>query len=243
MQSLPITSVELGVALSLVTIGSLIQGSIGIGLAVVSAPILLLVNPVFVPGPMLLDAMVLVALMALRERSSVVRRDVALASMGRIVGMVPGVLAVSRLPAASYELLFGILILVAIALSVGGWQIHATARNVALAAVLSGFTGTVSSVGGPPMALVYQNEKGPRMRGTLSAIFTVGTVISLAGLWWVGRFGWVELLLGAILLPGVVVGFALSHFTKGHVDKAYARPALLTISALSGLVILARALF
>jgi hypothetical protein len=61
------------------------------------------------------------------------------------------------------------------------------------------------------MALVCQHESGPRIRGTLSAIFTIGTTISVAGLWWVGRFGAVELLLGLALMPAVLLGFVLSR--------------------------------
>lgn len=242
MPTLPITTGELTIALTLATVGALVQGSVGIGLAVISAPILLLVNPIFVPGPLLLDAMVLVALMAFRERHAVMKRDVGLATTGRLIGMLPATYAVSSLPIATYELLFASLILLGVLISLSGWHIAATSRNIVAAAVLSGFTSTVSSVGGPPMALVYQNEAGPRMRGTLSAIFAIGTIISLLGLWWVGRFGWVELLLGVYLLPGVVVGFMLSRYTKGHVDKAHTRTAVLAISALSATIILIRVL-
>ena len=209
----------------------------------IAAPILLMVNPAFLPGPMLLAAMVLVTLMALRERREVIVRDVRLAAIGRVIGTLPAAYAVSVLPLSMYELLFASLILVGVLLSALGWHIPATPPNVIAAAILSGFTGTVSSVGGPPMALVYQMEKGPRIRSTLSAIFTVGTIISLAALWWVGRFGMVELLLGLLLLPGVIVGFALSHHTRGRVDRAHMRPAVLFVSAVSAMAIFLRAIW
>jgi uncharacterized membrane protein YfcA len=225
----------------LVVVGSVLQGSIGFGLAVVAAPILLLVNPVFVPGPMLLAAMLLVILIAHRERRDVIVQDIAIASLGRVIGTVPAAYAIGTLPRNVYELLFATLVTLAVVLSMAGWHIRRTPFNIFLAAIVSGIAGTVSSIGGPPMALVYQHETGPIMRGTLSAIFTIGTVISMAGLWWAGRFGVVELILGAMMMPGVVLGFWLSRYTAGRLDVAHTRPAVLAISATSALLIMLRA--
>jgi uncharacterized protein len=81
------------------------------------------------------------------------------------------------------------------------------------------------------------------MRGTLSTIFTIGTVISVTGLWWAGRFGAGELLLGVLLLPGVLVGFWLSRYSAAWVDGDRLRPTVLAASALSAAVIAVRALW
>lgn len=224
------------------TIGAMVQGSIGFGLAVVSAPILLLVDPIWVPGPLLLAAMLLTILIAHRDRRNIVKSDVALGTIGRMLGMLPAAYAISTLPGHAYDMLFAVLILLGVLLSACGWHIAPTAANILAAATLSGFTGTVSSVGGPPMALVYQHEKGPRVRGTMSAIFIVGTIISITGLWWAGRFGAVELYLGMIMMPGIVAGFAISHHTAKRIDAAHTRPAILAVSALSAVVILVRAI-
>lgn len=227
--------------MAIAVVGAVVQGSIGFGLAVVSAPILLLLNPVFVPAPMLFAAMVLTVLIAHRDRREVVASDVGLGTIGRILGTIPAAYAVALLSGNVYNILFGVLVLLGVLLSMTGWHIKPTPTNIIAAATLSGFTGTVSSVGGPPMALVYQYEKGPRVRGTLSAIFIVGTVVSLAGLWWAERFGMVELVLGLLLVPSIVLGFLLSQFTARRIDKAHTRPAVLAVSALSAVVILLKA--
>jgi uncharacterized membrane protein YfcA len=224
-------------------VGSLLQGSIGFGLAVVAAPILLLIDPRFVPAPMMLAAVFLVILIALRERRDVIVRDVALATVGRIIGTLPAAYALTILPAKIYEMVFAGLILLAVGLSAFGWHTRRTALNVVIAAILSGFIGTISSVGGPALAMMYQHESGPRIRGTISAIFTIGTTISLAALWWVGRFGAVELTLGLSLLPGVLAGFVLSRYTARRLDRAHIRPAVLAISAFSAVVVALRALW
>jgi uncharacterized membrane protein YfcA len=240
--TLPVTPAELAIAMVLAAVGSVVQGSIGFGMAVVAAPILLLVNPVFVPGPMLLAAVFLVILMALRNRRDVIVGDVAVATVGRIIGTAPAALAIRALQPSVYELLFAILVITVVVLSMKGFNLRRTPPNVFIAAALSGFIGTMSSMGGPAMALVYQHETGPKIRGTLSAIFTIGTVISVLGLWWAGRFGAVELQLGLLLMPAVFVGFLLSRYTVGRLDKAHTRPAVLAISAIAALAILLRVL-
>lgn len=227
----------------LVALGATLQGSIGFGLAVVAAPLMLLIDPVWVPGPLLLAAMLLVVLVAFREREHIIARDVALGTAGRVLGTIPAALAIEALPAHVYDLAFAVIVLFGVVLSASGVHIARTRLNVVVAGMLSGVAGTISSIGGPPMALVYQHERGPSVRGTMSSIFVMGSLIAIAGLWWAGRFGLVELVLGVILMPAVMLGFAVSRYTAVWLDRRHIRPAILTVSAVSALVILARALY
>ena len=59
------------------------------------------------------------------------------------------------------SLLFAVLVLLAVGLSVAGWHLAKTRPNLVGVGVLSGFMGTVSGIGGPPIALVYQQADGP----------------------------------------------------------------------------------
>ncbi|MCI0332800.1 MAG: sulfite exporter TauE/SafE family protein [Planctomycetes bacterium] len=242
MPTLPVTPAQLAIALALTVVGSAIQGSVGIGFAVIVAPVLLLVAPEFVPGSIVLAAILLVILMTVRERRDVIVRDLSAATLGRILGTVPAAYVLSSLPKSVYELLFGALVMLGVLVSWLGWHVAPTRRNVFLASILSGFMSTVSSIGGPPMALVYQHEEGPRIRATISAIFTIGGLITLTGLWWAGRFHSAELMLGLLLMPGVVAGFTISRYTTARIDGAHVRPALLAASALCAIVVIVRAL-
>jgi hypothetical protein len=221
---------------------SALQGAIGFGLAAISAPILLLLNPIFLPGPMLVAGMLLTILVAVRDREHAVWPEVAVGTAGRSLGTLPAAVALRILSAQAYDVLFAAAVLFGVAISIFGWRMRLTLRNIFLTAIGSGFISTVSAVGGPPMALVYQHEKGPRLRATISAMFTIGTMISIIGLWWAGKFGKAELTLGLLMLPAVVVGFGLSRFLTGRLDEGYTRPAILGLSALSALIILFRAL-
>jgi uncharacterized membrane protein YfcA len=240
--SLPVTPLELATALGLVVIGAVIQGSIGFGLAAVVAPVLLLLNPIFLPGPMLFTSMLLTSLVGYRDRRHIHWPEVAVGTCGRVIGMIPAVFAIRFMSQNSYDLLFSVAVLAGVLISLAGWHFRLTLRNLFRAAIGSGFVSTVSAVGGPPLALVYQHAEAPKIRGTLSAIFTIGTPISLAGLWWAGRFGWAEFILGLLLMPAILAGFLLSRYTTGRLEERHTRPAVLALSAATALVVMVRAL-
>jgi uncharacterized protein len=145
--TLSISSAELVLALVLAFVGSLLQGSIGFGLAVVAAPILLLIDPRFVPAPMMLAAVFLVILIALRERRDVIVRDVGLATVGRLIGTRPAAYALTILPAKAYERVFAGLILLAVGLSVLGWHARRTPLNVVIRVHRHDFFGRRAGAG------------------------------------------------------------------------------------------------
>ena len=58
--------------------------------------------------------------------------------------------------------------------------------------------------------------QGARVRGTLSSLFLIGTIISLAALSLVGRFGREELRLTLALLPGALFGFVSAGSTASR---------------------------
>jgi uncharacterized membrane protein YfcA len=112
-----------------------------------------------------------------------------------------------------------------------------------IAGVLSGFMGTTSSIGGPPIAMIYQHESGARIRGTLSAYFTFGASMSLVALAAIGRFGEWELLAALALLPGVLIGAVLSARAATWLDAGRTRIAVLAVSAASGALVVLRELW
>lgn len=93
------------------------------------------------------------------------------------------------------------------------------------------------------MALVYQKQKGSRIRGTLAAIFAVGTVISIVSLVIVSRFGWREIQAAIVLFPGILLGFFISRHLSRILDRRFIRTAILITSALSGIFAMLKNLF
>ncbi|MGI8793539.1 MAG: sulfite exporter TauE/SafE family protein [Acidimicrobiales bacterium] len=236
------TGIELGLAALIIGIGALVQGSIGFGMNIVAAPLLVLIDTALVPGPTLAAAVVLTLLITVREHEHIEFSGLGWALAGRVPGTVLGALALLVLSTKGLTVLFAVLVLGAVALSTG-WHIPRNASTLFAAGGLSGFMSMTTSIGGPPMALVYQRASGSTLRATLSGYFLVGGVISVIGLAAVGRFGRDELVASAVLLPGLVIGFGLSRFTGHLLDRAWLRPTVLVVAATSAVIALIQALW
>lgn len=222
--------------------GATLQGSVGFGLGLFSVPILLLIEPRFVPGPLLFASIGLTLLLTHRERRGVRVSDLKWSLSGRVLGIAVAAAALAIVPAPRLAILFGALVLLAVGLSATGLHVPVRPGTLFGAGILSGFMGTTVSIGGPPMALLYQRQSGPQIRGTLSAYFVVGVTLSLIGLHLVGRFGVEEFLLALALLPGIGVGFLVSRHTARALDVRSLRTAILAVSAVSAMLVLLRAL-
>ena len=238
----PLTILDFILITVVATLGATLQGSVGLGLGMFGAPILMLIDPGFIPGPLLCSALVLSLLLAHRERHSIHFPDLGWALSGRLVGVILGVLVLVSLSPDRLRLVFGVLILVAVAMSASGFHLRIGPRTLVAAGALSGLMGTTISVGGPAMALIYQHSSGSRIRGTLSAYFVVGVSMSLVGLHFVGLFGREQLILTAALLPGILLGYSVSRHTVSVLDKGYTRVAVLSVSAAAAILVILRQL-
>ena len=136
--------------------------------------------------------------------------------------------------------MLGVLVLFLVGLSLSGLNFEPTRGTLVVAGTVSGFSGTIASVGAPPMAIVYQNAKGPRVRGTLSVFFVIGVLMSLTALFLVGRFGFVEVFIAVRILPGLLLGFVLSRRLAEVLDRGHTRRAVLAFSAVGGIVLILR---
>ena len=202
------------------------------------APILALLDPNLVPGPLLFAVLPLTIMVARRERGALDFRGVRWALVGRLPGTIVGSLAVAGLPERPLAVLLGSLVLIAVGISVAGWSVQPTTGTLLGAGLMSGFMGTATSIGGPPIALLYQRHSGPQLRSTLAAYFVVGGMFSLAALSWAGEFGMTELRAGLVLLPGVLVGFLGSAALGRLIDRGYTRPAVLAFSGAAAVVLM-----
>jgi uncharacterized membrane protein YfcA len=232
---------EAVLAVLIVALGTAIQASIGFGLAMIAAPLLMLIEPALVPGAMVGIALLLSFWTTWNDRHGIDRRVLKAAVAGRLLGTPPAALLVGTASAATFDLVFGLLVLLAIGISLWHSTIRPTPKAVFFATIAAGFMGTISGIGGPPQALVYQNASGAELRGNLSVLFLIGTSLSLAALIAIGEFGLVDLVYTAILTLGIVIGMLCRHPIKERLDKSSARPWLLGLCALSAIAVLGRA--
>ncbi|MDO6748465.1 sulfite exporter TauE/SafE family protein [Gilvimarinus sp. 1_MG-2023] len=220
--------------------GACLQGVAGYGIGTLSVPLLFLVNPALVPGVAMLNALVLTVLMMVRNHGGIQFRPVRYAIGGNVVGTGLGALTLMALSVKGFEFAFGGLILLAVLLSVVGIKPRLNARNNLLAGAASGYMGTITAVGGPPIALVYQNETGPLVRANLSAFFLFSCITGVIALTASGYIGVAELKALLLTCPGVVLGFWLSGFLVNRLPFAALRPIILTIAAFTGVAALVR---
>lgn len=233
---------QLVAGLIVFTIGCTLQGVLGFGAGVFAVPLLALIHPDFVPGPVLMVNPVLTGLYSWRERGSVDRRSLAWAVTGRVPGVLVGAVALSVVAEERLGVLFGVLILVSVALKASGLHSRRTPCSLLAAGGLSGFMGTTVAVGGPPIALAFHDLPGPVLRATLSSYFMVGTTVSLVVLALADQFGTSDLILATWLILPVLVGVALSGPLRGPLDHGWLTPTVYLLSVASALVLLVRSL-
>lgn len=228
------------VAMAAILLAGLIQASTGIGFGLVAAPVLLLLDPRLVPGSVIFLGTLVTFLAAVREMKWINLKALVAGLSGRIPGAIAAGAIVAAVSASVFQALFGVLVLAAVMLSIAAKPVHPTTPNVVVAGFLSGVMGTLTSIGAPPIALVFQRAKGPEMRATVSAFLLIGAIVSMMSLASFGAFGWVDIAIALKLVPAAVIGFALSRYVIRFGDTRWLRPAVLSLCAVMSLWLLAR---
>lgn len=229
-------------AMAIEAVGAAVQGSLGFGINLVAAPLLELVDPRFVPAPLILAGLVSGLLVSARERGGATdQRGLWWGMAGRVPGTVLGAGVVLLVPSVTLEVIVAVVVIVAVLSSLAGMRLRRTRSSLFGTGVASGVMGTVAGLGGTPMALVYQDETGPAVRATLARYAALGAVISLVALALVGKIGSAQLLLAAVLLPGVFAGFLLSDRLRSVLDHGGLRPAILGVIGLASVAVLVQA--
>ena len=243
LDSVSISLWQYVLAILVVAVGAMIQGSLGFGLGLVSAPALALIDATFIPGPLLLVGVAVTLTVFLRERGAVDWKGMKWAIFGRVIGTIAGGWAVVAFSKDAVIVLVAVLVLAGVLMTSIGWKIKTNRTTLSAAGLVSGVMGTLTSVGGPPMALVYQRETAQKLRATLAGFFLVGATFSLLTLAVSGGMSQHDFALGALMLPGYVIGMIANRWASRFLDKGYSRVAVLTFSALSSIVLLLEVYF
>lgn len=242
MEPLGLSLAAWTIALVMVALGATLQATTGFGLGLVTAPVLVLLDPTLVPGVALALTVPLAVVMVTRERTDLDLALVRWAVIGRVPGAVAGTWIVVTLGSRELSLVFAASLLLAVGLSLAGVSATRTATSLFGAGLLAGMMGTATSVGGPFVALLFQDEQGSKLRTTMATFMIFGATTSLLLLTVVGEFGRRELALSAALAPAGFLGFAASRWTITYLDRGYTRPAVLTFAAVASMIIVIRAL-
>jgi len=200
-----------------------VQGIVGLGFAMVSVPILALIDPSFAPVPQLLMTLPLTMVMAWRERSHLSLAGVGWVITGRLPGAVIGVGLLAVATQAILQTTIAVLVLIAVAIIATGIHVRRTPATQFGAGLFSGISGLVASIGGPPLALLYTKDEGAVVRSNLAAVFVIGLSISILARLVSGNMTWADARVAAVLFPALVVGYLTSLALKDRWSTAAVR--------------------
>ncbi|MBF0620821.1 MAG: sulfite exporter TauE/SafE family protein [Magnetococcales bacterium] len=224
-------------------LGALIQGAVGFGFALVAAPLIMLFEPQLIPGAVIIGGSSLTLAMCIQDGRYADLSGVGWILVGLIPGMFLGGWALMVLPPRETALMFSVVVLLAVGLSLYGFPARPIPHHLIPAGLLSAFMNVTTTMGGPPLALIYQNVSGPQLRGTLAVLFLLGNILSIISVWQAGKLGMFQIQAGLIMIVPILLGLFTARRVVKWLDRGHTRAAVLLIAGSSALIILVRAIW
>jgi uncharacterized membrane protein YfcA len=215
-----------------------VQGSTGLGFALIVAPVVGLIDPLLLPVLLLVLMIPLNSYVAWRERHALDGGGAGWISAGRTAGTAGGLWVLVAVPASSLNLLIGASTALAALATLLAPSFLPGRRALLAAGAVTGVTETATGIGGPPLALVYQHRPAPVLRSTVAVCFLVGEIISLALLAATGKVDARQLEVALLLVPALVAGALLSRSVHHRVDGPLMRSLVLGFALISGAVLI-----
>jgi uncharacterized membrane protein YfcA len=225
-----------------VALGGFVQSGIGLGLGLIAAPVVTLLDPALMPGSMLVAGATLPVLILAREAWHTDWRGVSWALGGRVAGTLGGIWVLAVVSLRALGIVVGSMVLAVVVLTVVRVAVPRNRVTLLTAGVISGVTGTATSIGGPPVALLYQSESGPRVRATLSVFFAAGNTLALGALAATGHLPGRDVVAGLVFTGCAAAGFAAAAGLRRFLDGGRTRAAVLAAAAASALVLIAHSI-
>ena len=223
-------------------LGATVQGVVGLGVGLVLAPIAGLIDPSLLPGVPLWMALVMPALTLSRDWPDIDWRGLAWAAPARAPGTALGVVVVAVATDRVIGIAVGLMVLIAIGLGLRTVELPITRPSLVTAGVISGITGTATSIGGPPLALLYQHRDPPQVRATLGAYFLLGALFSIVGLGISGNLHERDAYVALGLVPILLLGYGTALLVRRYVPTAQVRIAMLAVCAASAGILVIRSI-
>lgn len=223
-------------------VGAFVQAVVGLGLGLLTAPVVALVAPSLVPALPLWLALLISGSMLAGERSHIDWPAIAWSLPARVPGTVVGAWLVTRFTEVQIGVALAVMVLLAVALSVRRVAVPVNRTTLASAGFVAGVSGTATSIGGPPIALLFQHKPPEVVRASLSVFFFVGVLLSLGGLAVGGSLDRQSLELAVAFAPGVLVGLVIGLAVRDLVPREAFRRGVLSVCAVSAVVLLVRSI-
>ncbi len=237
-----LSTLDVIAALVVTFAAALAQGMVGIGFAVVSVPLLSLINPTLAPVPQLLVVLPLTLFMGLRERRHADLAGVTWVLIGRLPGAAIGVTLVLVATQRSLDVLIAALVLAGVAIRARDVTVTRGRTTDLLVGTFAGVSSMVASMGGPPMALLFHDRGPATIRASLAFVFTVGLVLTISVRLLAGLITADDVKVAAIIFPALALGYAVSVPLSSKIGATFVRRSILVVSTTAAVGLLVKAL-
>ena len=163
-------------------------------------------------------------------------------NLARLPGTFLAVWALAVLSTNSLQIFIGGSVIFTMVLSSLGWTPKVNVANTLIAGGLSGFLGTSTSIGGPPMALLMKTFNPAKARGTLAATFVFGSIVSMVTLAVGGQVTTYQLKYAVLYLPLAILGLVAANYFNRFVDRRLLNRIVVIVSIGASLVLIAQSL-
>ena len=234
--------IVLAVVAATLIVGAAVQGLVGLGLGLVAAPVTMMLEPALMPDLLLWLAMLYPLITLAREHDDIDWRGLAWSVAARVPGTAVGIYLLTVFSNRTLGIAVALMVLVSVATTAKSMVVPVNRSSLVTAGFASGVTGTATSIGGPPLAILYQHRSAEQIRSTLGVYFVVGAALSLVGLAIGGGLEQSTFVLAMALTPFLLVGLAITRVLRGLVPRERVRVAVLVVCTASALVLLVRSL-
>ena len=231
------------ISAAVLLLGCWIQTALGFGMAVIAAPVIVLIEPQWVPVVITFTALPLCAINTWNQRDALDIKSMIVPLLTRLPGTTLGAWLLVQLDTTGLRIMVSLCVFLAVLVTLASGKFSATPARLGWAGFFSGITGTTTSIGGPPMALVMQHGHPRAVRANISLFFTYGCIVSIVGYSIAGLLN-IKLLLESLsFLPCTLIGFYFGVRLRGYVDGAKFRPLILGLCTVAAVVALVGAIY
>ena len=223
--------------------GTILQRLSGQGFGMLAAPVVAILAPEFLPASLLLLGIIVGLSSSVFDLSAINKSDLAPGFIGRFIGAIFAAwIAVRLTQTEALGAVVALIVYAAIALSLLGLTARIAPLSLLIAGLAAGIMGTLTAIGAPPMAILYQNTEARRSAATQNLFFCFGMVVSVSALAWQGLVTTEHLGFSALLLPAAILGLITAHPLSGRIAKSAIRPISLGLAGSAATVLLVKTL-
>lgn len=232
----------IAVIVTFTAIGATVHAAVGLGIGLVAGPVLIAVDPAFLPGPMIAATLLLAARHLVVDGRHADRGTVMRASFGVPVGLLLGLVIVAVADETAMRIVIGGAIVGASALLLVGATVTRTARTDVVGGAAFSLSLIAAGIPGPAAAVAFSDLPPMSYRGTMGFLGVPIGLVSLLLLAAAGEYGTHEVGLTAWMLPGIVIGLLAGRRVRPYVDNVWFRTAVLWLALLGGAAVVIRQL-